>query len=96
MKHSRELDVPLDGTIADNMDHKSNIHLFRLIYIDDIIVTGNSVVAIAELVNCLKQSFAMKDLGPLHFFLGIHVQHQSRGLRLSRPNTFQTSLTVST
>jgi predicted amidophosphoribosyltransferase len=51
MKHSRELDVPLDGTIADNMDHKSNIHLFRLIYIDDIIVTGNSVVAIAELVN---------------------------------------------
>ena len=25
--------------------HKSNVHLFRLIYVDDIIVTGNSVTA---------------------------------------------------
>jgi hypothetical protein len=64
--------------------HKSNVHLFLLIYVDDIIVTGNSAVAITQLINSLKQSFAMKDLGHLHYFLGIHVQHQSGGLHLSQ------------
>jgi hypothetical protein len=62
--------------------HKSNVHLFLLIYVDDIIVTGNFAIAITQLINSLKQSFAMKDLGPLHYFLGIHVQHQSGGLHL--------------
>jgi hypothetical protein len=64
--------------------HKSDVHLFLLIYVDDIIVTGNSTIAITKLIHCLKQSFAMKDLGPLHFFLGMHIHRQSRGLHLSQ------------
>jgi hypothetical protein len=64
--------------------HKSNVHLFLLIYVDDIIVTGNSTAAITQLINSLRQSFAMKDLGPLHYLLGIHVQYQSGGLHLSQ------------
>ena len=60
------------------------MHSFLLIYVDDIIVTGNSTAAITQLINSLKQSFTLKDLGPLHYFLGIHVQHQSRGLHLSQ------------
>jgi hypothetical protein len=64
--------------------HKSNLYLFILIYVDDIIITGNSIIAIDHLINCLKDSFAMKDLGPLHYFLGIHVQLWSGGLHLSQ------------
>jgi hypothetical protein len=64
--------------------HTSTIHLFLLIYVDDIIVTGNSAPAIAKLISCLKQEFAMKDLGPLTFFLGIHVHRTSDGLHLSQ------------
>jgi hypothetical protein len=69
--------------------HKSNVHLFILIYVDDIIVTGNSLTAIDNLVHCLKLFSAMKDLGSLHYFLGIHVQPWSGGLHLSRPSIFQ-------
>jgi hypothetical protein len=64
--------------------HKSNLHLFILIYVDDIIVTGNSITAIDHLINCLKDSFVMKDLGPLYYFIGIHVQPWSGGLHLSQ------------
>ena len=62
----------------------TNVHLFLLIYVDDIIVTSNSLFAITYLVSCLKQSFTMKDLGTLHYFLGIHVQPFSGGLHLSK------------
>jgi hypothetical protein len=55
-----------------------------LIYVDDIIVTCNSLFAIAHIIDCLKQSFAMKDLGSLHYFLGIHVQPLFGGLHLSQ------------
>lgn len=64
--------------------HKSNVHLFILIYVYDIIVTGNFLTAIDNLVHCLKQSFAMKDLGSLRYFLGIHVHPWSGGLHLSQ------------
>jgi hypothetical protein len=57
--------------------HHNNVHLYLLIYVDDIIVTRNSISAIQHLVSCLQQSFAMKDLGSLHYFLGIHVQSLS-------------------
>jgi hypothetical protein len=55
-----------------------------LIYVDDIIVTRYFALAITTLITCLQQSFAMKDLGPLHYFLGIHVQPMSGGLYLSQ------------
>jgi hypothetical protein len=64
--------------------HTSTIHLFLLIYVDDIIVTGNSTTTITNLILCLKQEFAMKDLGPLSFFLGIHVHRTADGLHLSQ------------
>ena len=50
---------------------KSGIKIFILIYLDNIIVTGTSLQFILHLINCLKGDFAMKDLGSLHFFLGI-------------------------
>jgi hypothetical protein len=58
--------------------------LFLLIYVDDIIVTGNNLSAINNLIHKLKLEFAMKDLGPLHFFLGIHVTRSISGLHLSQ------------
>jgi hypothetical protein len=60
------------------------VHIFLLIYVDDLIVTGNCLTAITHLIECLKQSFALKDLGSLHYFLGIHVQSLSGGLHLSQ------------
>ncbi|CAL2228782.1 unnamed protein product [Prunus armeniaca] len=54
--------------------HKDYNFLFLLIYVDDIIVTGNALSQVNALLQSLNRQFAMKDLGDLHYFLGIEVQ----------------------
>ncbi|GMI89569.1 cysteine-rich RLK (RECEPTOR-like protein kinase) 8 [Hibiscus trionum] len=44
--------------------------VMMLIYVDDLLITGNSDVLIAELKLLLNQNFRMKDLGTLKFFFG--------------------------
>ena len=56
-----------------------------LIYVDDIIVTSSSNKAVTALLKDLQSDFALKDLGDLHFFLGIEVKrNQEGGLHLSQ------------
>lgn len=46
--------------------------MYILVYVDDIIITGSDSATIAS-IKLLHNQFALKDLGPLHYFLGIHV-----------------------
>ena len=64
--------------------NKSNTSIFVLIYVDDIIVTSLSDEAISALLKDLNSEFALKDLGDLHYFLGIEVQRNGDGLHLSQ------------
>uniref|UniRef100_A0A803P493 Reverse transcriptase Ty1/copia-type domain-containing protein n=1 Tax=Cannabis sativa TaxID=3483 RepID=A0A803P493_CANSA len=63
--------------------------IFVFIYVDDILVTENSATAIDSLVTKLHTSFALKDLGEIAYFLGIHVHHTSSGLHLSQKKYIQ-------
>jgi hypothetical protein len=54
--------------------NQSGIMIFVLIYVDDIRDTSSSTQAISALLKDLKDDFALKDLGDLHFFLGIEVK----------------------
>lgn len=47
--------------------------LYILVYVDDIIVTGNDSVAVFDFIAMLHRSFTLKDLVNLHYFLGIQV-----------------------
>ncbi|XP_051190410.1 uncharacterized mitochondrial protein AtMg00810-like [Lolium perenne] len=58
--------------------------MYLLIYADDIILVSSSSAADAALISALGADFAVKDLGQLHFFLGIEVAHQSTGLNLTQ------------
>ena len=51
-----------------------------IVYVDDIIVTGNDHEAISELKKRLAQSFEIKDLGPVKYFLGMEVARSSNGI----------------
>ena len=55
-----------------------------LIYVDDIIVTSSSTKAVDALLQDLHMDFALKDLGSLHYFLGIEVKPVSNGIVLSQ------------
>ncbi|KAG8489227.1 hypothetical protein CXB51_017298 [Gossypium anomalum] len=45
--------------------------MYVLVYVDDIIVTGPDSYGIDQYVKALDENFSLKDLGPLHYFLGI-------------------------
>ncbi|KAK1606711.1 hypothetical protein QYE76_030384 [Lolium multiflorum] len=57
--------------------------MYLLVCVDDIILVSSSSKAAAALITALGVDFAIKDLGPLHFFLGIEVAHQYTGLALT-------------
>ncbi len=53
-----------------------------VIYVDDLIITGDSDVDIFDLKKLLKQKFEMKDLGKLRYFFGIEVIKSLKGIWL--------------
>ena len=55
-----------------------------MLYVDDIIVTGNNSSQIANLITTLNQLFELKDLGPLNYFLGIQISHTKHGITLTQ------------
>uniref|UniRef100_A0A2N9EVL6 Integrase catalytic domain-containing protein n=1 Tax=Fagus sylvatica TaxID=28930 RepID=A0A2N9EVL6_FAGSY len=64
--------------------HHSSIHLYVLIYVDDILVTGTHPSHMLTVIQQLQSEFPLKDLGPLSYFLGIHAVRDSHGLHLSQ------------
>jgi histone deacetylase 1/2 len=64
--------------------NKSGIIIFVLFYVDDIIVTSSSNYSISTLLRDWNKNFAIKDLGDLHFFLGIEVKKVNDKLLLTQ------------
>jgi hypothetical protein len=54
--------------------------MFMLIYVVDIIIVSSSSSAVDALLWDLSADFALKDLGPLQYFLGIQVKRTADGL----------------
>uniref|UniRef100_A0A2N9FTN5 Integrase catalytic domain-containing protein n=1 Tax=Fagus sylvatica TaxID=28930 RepID=A0A2N9FTN5_FAGSY len=64
---------------------RSSSHtILLLVYVDDIIVTSDHPSHLSTLITKLSSEFAMKDLGPLNYFLGVQVSHFGGGLFLSQ------------
>jgi hypothetical protein len=58
--------------------------LVVLVYVDDLIITGDNEDEINTLKKSLKSKFAIKDLGVLKYFLGIEMATSSKGLFLNQ------------
>ena len=55
-----------------------------LLYVDDMIITGDDMQGIQDLKNFLGRQFEMKDLGPLNYFLGLGVSSFADGYYLTQ------------
>ncbi|GAB2281827.1 hypothetical protein Dimus_039497 [Dionaea muscipula] len=55
-----------------------------IVYVDDMVVTGNDPQELDALHRHLSEEFEMKDLGQLKYFLGIEVARSPQGIVLSQ------------
>ena len=62
--------------------HRKDTQLVVLVYIDDLIIVGNTPTAIKHFKLYLSTCFHMKDLGVLKYFMGIKVAKNSTGIFL--------------
>jgi hypothetical protein len=56
--------------------------VYLLLYVDDIVLTTSTADLLQRTIVALQREFAMKDLGPLHHFLGITAERRPQGLFL--------------
>jgi hypothetical protein len=56
--------------------------VFLFLYVDDIVLTTSTANLLQCKIVALQREFAMKDLGPLHHFLGITAERRPQGFFL--------------
>ncbi|PKU85270.1 uncharacterized protein LOC114579062 [Dendrobium catenatum] len=64
--------------------NQDNVHLYFLIYVDDILLTGNNQTVIASLLQFLQAHFELKQLGDVSLFLGIKILKTDSGYFLNQ------------
>ena len=55
-----------------------------LVYVDDILLTGNNPDCVTNLKKLLDDRFGLKDLGSLRYFLGLEVARTDSGISLTQ------------
>ncbi|XP_019226912.1 PREDICTED: uncharacterized protein LOC109208282 [Nicotiana attenuata] len=58
--------------------------VFVAVYVDDVLVASTHLQEIESLKTFLHNTFKIKDLGRLHYFLGLEVQYTERGVLMSQ------------
>lgn len=71
-----------DPSLFVKVSGSSRVYL--LLYVDDIILTGDSEVLITKVKQAIQTEFDIKDLRRLHYFLGLEIQYLSTGLFVSQ------------
>jgi hypothetical protein len=83
----RLLELGFIGSHSDSSLFIRRTHLeitYVLIYVDDILITSSLPQGTDSLLQSLRADFAIKDLGPLHYFLGMEAISTSDGIILSQ------------
>jgi hypothetical protein len=57
---------------------------FLLLYVDDIVLTGNNPSFLKQLISNLSKVSELKDMGTLNYFLGLLIHRSSQGLTLTQ------------
>jgi hypothetical protein len=81
--HLRSIGFTTTGSDSSLFVHRRDGETaWLLLYVDDIVLTASSFALLQRIITNLSSVFAMKDLGPLHYFLGIQVHRTAAGFFL--------------
>ncbi|KAK3021290.1 hypothetical protein RJ639_047281 [Escallonia herrerae] len=72
------------STVPSSTPAKGTSFTAILIYVDDILLTGNDLQEIERLKKFLLKRFRIKDLGDLKYFLGIEFSRSKKGIFMSQ------------
>ncbi|KAK1641706.1 hypothetical protein QYE76_059511 [Lolium multiflorum] len=61
-----------------------DVQVYMLVYVDDVVIAGSTTSVVDCLVRSLSASFPIKDLGHLHYFLGLEAARTSGGMTLTQ------------
>ena len=64
--------------------HSGKDVLFLLVYVDDILLSGNNSNLIQQTIAKLNSVFALKNLGNVGYFLGFEAYRDGTGLYLTQ------------
>ncbi|OMO51187.1 Reverse transcriptase, RNA-dependent DNA polymerase [Corchorus capsularis] len=73
---------------VDFMDHTlftnttGDCFMALLVYVDDVVLPCNNMEEIVRVKSYLHETFSIKDLGELKYFLGLEVARSSKGINL--------------
>uniref|UniRef100_A0A3Q7HLM5 Reverse transcriptase Ty1/copia-type domain-containing protein n=1 Tax=Solanum lycopersicum TaxID=4081 RepID=A0A3Q7HLM5_SOLLC len=90
-KGSRKTELyALDPKYADGEVHQALVSIcssdivILLVYVNDVVTTGNNLQLLRNLISQLSTHFSLKDMGSLHFFLSIKIMPYVGGIYLSQ------------
>ena len=79
------------GMTRSTVDHSVFYHhtssgqcIYLIVYVDDIVITGNDQDGIQRLKQHLFSHFSTKDLGKLKYFLGIEIAQSKSGMIMNQ------------
>ncbi|KAK6160582.1 hypothetical protein DH2020_003963 [Rehmannia glutinosa] len=64
--------------------HSAGKVLLVLVYVDDILITGDDQTKITEVINTLDSRFSLKNLGEVSYFLGLEAHRIPSGILLNQ------------
>ncbi|RVW96936.1 Retrovirus-related Pol polyprotein from transposon RE2 [Vitis vinifera] len=72
-----------DHTLFVKKSHAGKMAIL-IVYVDDIILSGNDMEELQNLKKYLSEEFEVKDLGNLKYFLGLEVARSRKGIIVSQ------------
>ncbi|XP_050874974.1 uncharacterized mitochondrial protein AtMg00810-like [Lathyrus oleraceus] len=83
MKKQGYIQGQLDHTLFTKFSHDGKV-IVLIVYVDDIVLTGDDIVEMTRVKEKLVVDFKIKDLGFMRYFLGMEVARSKNGIVVSQ------------
>ncbi|XP_050892193.1 uncharacterized mitochondrial protein AtMg00810-like [Lathyrus oleraceus] len=83
MKKQGYIQGQADHTLFTKFSHDGKVAVL-IVYVDDIVLTGDDTVEMARVKEKLAVDFEIKDLGFMRYFLGMEVARSKNGIVVSQ------------